>query len=86
MGNSAASSSNLTDKTILDPRVKPNAWLSAVLCDLVDQGTEDSLAAVKEAVTVISPWLEPGLIDDLFQDWIEEYLKLLEADQNTGSN
>ena len=66
--------------------MKPNAWLSAVLCDLVDQGTEDSLAAVKEAVTVISPWLEPGLIDDLFQDWIEEYLKLLESDQSNKSS
>jgi hypothetical protein len=70
----------------IDPRVKPNLWLSAVICDLIDQNTAESLAAAKDATSTISQWLEPGLIDDLFAPWIEEYLKLMEADQSTGSN
>lgn len=71
---------------IIDPRVKPNLWLSATICDLIDQGTEESLAAAKEAASAISQWIEPGLIDDLFHRWIEEYLNLLESDQSTESN
>lgn len=70
----------------LDPRVHPNRWLSAVIRDLIDQGTEDSLSHAKEGVAVIAEWLEPGLIDDLFAPWIEEYLRLMEADQSTDSN
>jgi hypothetical protein len=66
----------------IDPRVKPNLWLSATICDLIDQGTEESLAAAKEATSAISQWLEPGLIDDLFRQWIEDYMNLMESRQS----
>ena len=72
-------------KTI-DPRVKPNLWLSATICDLIDQRTDESLEAAKVAANAISQWLEPGLIDDLFQDWIQQYVALMEEDQSTESN
>lgn len=70
----------------IDPRERPNLWLSAVICSLIDMNTEDSTDAAKAAIETISQWLEPGLIDDLFKPWIDVYVGLLEADQNNESN
>jgi hypothetical protein len=58
---------------VLDPEKEPNSWLCATLLDLLEQDTEEAKKALKEAVTVLSYWIEPGIIDSLFECWIKEY-------------
>ena len=69
--------SDRTGMKPLDPDKDPNKWLCAVLMDLVEQNTEDSKKALKEAIPVLSHWIEPGLVDSLFGCWIEEYKELM---------
>lgn len=59
------------------PQEEPNRWLQAVLLDMLEQNTEDSRADLKEGITRLAAWIEPGLIDQLFADWVDEYLSLL---------
>ena len=70
----------------LDPRREPNKWLGAILIDLLEQNTEESREALKWAFPRMTQWLEPGIIDQLFVPWIDQYLELLaehESNQNT---
>lgn len=67
------SNSDRTGVRILDPEREPNKWLCATLLDLLEQDTEEAKKALKEAVTVLSYWIEPGIIDSLFDCWIKEY-------------
>lgn len=62
---------------ILDPDKDPNRWLQAVLLDLLEQNTEESREALKEAIPALVLWLEPGLVDQLFAHWIDRYKDLM---------
>jgi hypothetical protein len=61
----------------VDPDRDPNGWLCAVLLDLLEQNTDESRDAIKEAIPVLSYWIEPGLIDSLFGCWIKEYKEIV---------
>lgn len=61
----------------LDPDREPNNWLAAVLRDLIDQNTEESRESLKAAVTDLTYWVEPGIIDSVFYHWIVEYKALM---------
>tara|TARA_B100000427_G_C15224831_1_gene470705 strand:+ start:225 stop:560 length:336 start_codon:yes stop_codon:yes gene_type:complete len=67
----------------LDPRREPNKWLGAVLIDLLEQDTKESKEALKWAFPRMAQWLEPGIIDQLFVPWIDQYMELLAEDENT---
>ena len=69
----------------LDPEVEPCKWLGAVLIDLLEQDTEESREALKWAFPRMAQWLEPGLVDQLFAPWIEEYLELLAKQESSHS-
>ena len=69
----------------LDPRGETCKWLGAVLIDLLEQDTEESRAALKWAFPRMAQWLEPGIVDQLFAPWIEEYLELLAEQENSHS-
>ena len=66
----------------LDTEVEPCKWLGAVLIDLLEQDTEESREALKWAFPRMAQWLEPGIIDQLFAPWIENYLQLLDEQEN----
>ena len=66
----------------IDPRGEPCKWLGAVLIDLLEQDTEESKEALKWAFPRMAQWLEPGIIDQLFAPWIEQYLELLDEQEN----
>jgi hypothetical protein len=66
----------------LDPEVEPCKWLGAVLIDLLEQDTDESREALKWAFPRMAQWLEPGIIDQLFAPWIENYLQLLDEQEN----
>ena len=70
----------------LDPRREPNKWLGAVLIDLLEQDTEESKEALKWAFPRMAQWLEPGIIDQLFVPWIDQYMELLAEDENSLNN
>ena len=61
----------------LDPRREPCKWLGATLIDLLEQDTEESREALKWAFPRMAQWLEPGIVDQLFVPWIDQYLELL---------
>ncbi len=70
----------------IQPQKEPNRWLQAVLLDMLEQNTEDSRADLKEGITRLAAWIEPGLIDQLFADWVDEYLSLLAELESNRSN
>ena len=69
----------------IDPQGEPCKWLGAVLIDLLEQDTEESREALKWAFPRMAQWLEPGIVDQLFAPWIEEYLELLAEQENSHS-
>ena len=70
----------------LDPRREPTKWLGAVLIDLLEQDTEESREALKWAFPRMAQWLEPGIIDQLFVPWIDQYMELLAEDENNQNS
>ena len=70
----------------LDPRREPTKWLGAVLIDLLEQDTEESKEALKWAFPRMAQWLEPGIIDQLFVPWIDQYMELLAEDGNSHNS
>ena len=66
----------------IDPRGEPCKWLGAVLIDLLEQDTKESREALKWAFPRMAQWLEPGIVDQLFAPWIEQYLELLAEQEN----
>ena len=70
----------------LDPRASPNKWLKFILLDLLKQDTEESKKALEWALPAMASWLEAGLIDQLFAEWIEQYIHLLEKPENNQNN
>ena len=69
----------------LDPEVEPCKWLGAILIDLLEQNTEESREALKWAFPRMAQWLEPGIVDQLFAPWIEDYLELLAEQESSHS-
>ena len=67
----------------IDPRKDPNKWLIAVLNRCVDDGDQDSKEALFEAHKLLISWLEPSIIDSLFDHWITDYCSLLDEHENT---
>ena len=70
----------------LDPDREPNRWLEAILCQLIDQGDNVSKGMVKQAIFKIVSWTEPGLIDQIFAPWIEQYKKTLDEYKNNQNS
>lgn len=67
---------------ILNPEREPNAWLEAIMLDLLENPDEEAQGALKDAIHCLCTWIEPGLVDDLFAPWIDDYMKLLSEHQN----
>ena len=66
----------------LNPEKDPNKWLEAVLLDLLRQDTPESKQLLTEGIKALISWFEPGLIDDLFALWIDQYMEELNEYQN----
>jgi hypothetical protein len=67
----------------IDPRRDPNKWIKLLLIHLIDEDTEESKEMVKAAIKGMADWLEPGLIDQLFANWIVPYCESLDKLQST---
>jgi hypothetical protein len=69
-----------------NPIEDPTSWLTAVMLDLLKQDTDASKAALISAITTVVSYLEPGLIDQAFGPWIDQYMELLDQHENSHSN
>lgn len=72
--------------TYLDPRKEPNKWLKCILLDLLEQNTEGTRDVLKSAIVVLTTWIEPGLVDEAFRPWIDEYSSLLDEEEKNQNN
>ena len=79
---------SLQSSRILDPRPEPNKWLAATLLNLLNRSAEEpeTMEALKWAIPQLCHSIEPGYVDQIFADWIEEYLELLANNQNKVNN
>jgi len=71
----------------LDPREQPNKWLSATLKDFVIEtfeGNKKAKDALLIAVQHICVGVEPGFIEQIFSEWIDQYCELI--DKNNQNN
>jgi len=68
---------------LLDPRREPNRWLAAMFDHLLQVGDADSLDSLRSGYYQLCNVVEPGLIDSLFQPWIEAYLQGLQDEDGT---
>ena len=89
--NSETTKTNLKESLLpstryIDPRGEPCRWLGAILIDLLEQDTKESKEALKWAFPRMAQWLEPGIIDQLFVPWIDQYLELLAEHESNQNN
>jgi hypothetical protein len=71
---------------IVDPAKEPNRWLEAVLLDMLEEGTPESKKMLADGIRMLSNWIEPGLIDQLFGHWVERYNQLLAEHEKSQSS
>jgi len=62
----------------VDPRKEPNRWLAAMFDHLLQVGDQDSLESLRSGYYQLCNVIEPGMIDSLFESWIEAYLQGLQ--------
>ena len=55
------------------------------MLDLLRQNTYESKQYLTEAIKALAAWIEPGLVDDLFAPWIDQYMGLLDEYENNRS-
>ena len=70
----------------LDPREQPNKWLGATLKGFVNEtfeGNEEAKDTLLIAIQHICVGIEPGFIEEIFSEWIEQYCELIDkSNQN----
>ena len=84
----------MSEPDYLDPRVRPNKWLEVMLNRLLEAAvTEKDPLALGEAISELSfahsrlaMWVEPGMIEDVFNGWIEPYVHELEKQKNSKAD
>ena len=62
----------------VDPVKNPNLWLEMTILKMIEEREPENNEALTAAIKAIVHWLEPGLIDQLFGDWIQVYLNQLD--------
>lgn len=67
----------------LDPRKEPNRWLAAMFDHLLTVGDQDSLESLRSGYYQLCNFIEPGLIDSVFEPWIAAYLQGLQGTDGT---
>jgi hypothetical protein len=67
----------------IDPRREPNTWLAAMFDHLLQVGDDDSLQSLRSGYYQLCNVIEPGMIDSLFEPWIEAYLQGLQGTDET---
>ena len=69
----------------VDPVKNPNLWLEMTILKMIGEREPENNEALTAAIKAIVHWLEPGLIDQLFGDWIQVYLNQLDELESSQS-
>ncbi len=69
----------------VDPVKNPNLWLEMTILKMIEEREPENNQALTAAIKAIVHWLEPGLIDQLFGDWIQVYLNQLDELESSQS-
>ena len=69
----------------VDPVKNPNLWLEMTILKMIEEREPENDEALTAAIKAIVHWLEPGLIDQLFGDWIQVYLNQLDELESSQS-
>ena len=69
----------------VDPVKNPNLWLEMTILKMIEEREPENNQALTAAIKAIVHWLEPGLIDQLFGDWIQVYLNQLDELESSRS-
>jgi len=70
----------------VDPVKNPNLWLEMTILKMIEEREPENNEALTAAIKAIVHWLEPGLIDQLFGDWIQVYLSQLDELESSQNN
>ena len=70
----------------VDPVKNPNLWLEMTILKMIEEREPENNQALTAAIKAIVHWLEPGLIDQLFGDWIQVYLNQLDELESRQNN
>tara|TARA_B100002019_G_scaffold183863_1_gene158670 strand:- start:718 stop:975 length:258 start_codon:yes stop_codon:yes gene_type:complete len=70
----------------VDPVKNPNLWLEKTLQKMIEDGKPEDVPILKDAIRVIVHWLEPGLVDQLFGEWIQSYLDAVNELESSRNN
>ena len=70
----------------VDPAKNPNLWLEMTILKMIEEREPENNQALTAAIKAIVHWLEPGLIDQLFGDWIQVYLNQLDELESSQNN
>ena len=70
----------------VDPVKNPNLWLEMTILKMIEEREPENNQALTAAIKAIVHWLEPGLIDQLFGDWIQVYLNQLDELEGSQNN
>ena len=70
----------------VDPVKNPNLWLEMTILKMIEEREPENNQALTAAIKAIVHWLEPGLIDQLFGDWIQVYLNQLDELESSQNN
>jgi hypothetical protein len=70
----------------IDPDREPNRWLEGVLLDQLEQNSAESRKLLADGIRMITHWLEPGLVSQLFAHWIERYRQLAAQHETQQNN
>ena len=70
----------------VDPVKNPNLWLEMTILKMIEEREPENNQALTAAIKAIVHWLEPGLIDQLFGDWIQVYLSQLDELESSQNN
>ena len=70
----------------VDPVKNPNLWLEMTILKMIEEREPENNEALTAAIKAIVHWLEPGLIDQVFGDWIQVYLNQLDELESSQNN
>ena len=70
----------------VDPVKNPNLWLELTILKMIEDRNPEHESSLRSALHAIIHWIEPGLIDELFGEWIQQYLDAHDALKSNQNN
>ena len=63
-----------------------NRWLRAILLDMLERYSDETVEALGVAITTLTGLADPGMLEEQFAPWVDAYGQLLEEYRSTGGS